>query len=221
VDGTGGMSDSPAIAEDCSGDPGGLLAPKRIVRLTLDQINYSIRDFVSPTLAAQLSTEYELNDPYLRQFPAHLGEGHLVSESLWSKTDGMAQAAGQYVHDNFTDVTSCTAGDIDCATTFVMSFAEKAARRPLSVEEQERMQQVVTEVRGFEATAEEVAEYGVYAALSSPQFQYRSELGTDPAAEEMLAPYELATMLSYFITGAPPDAALLNEAAAGNLSSPD
>lgn len=206
---------------ECKGDPAGLLAPKRVLRITLDQVNYSIRDFVSPELAEQLAAEYELNDPYLRQFPAHLGEGHLVSEALWSKTDGMAQAAGQYVHDNFGAVTSCATGDTACASTFVLGFAEKAARRPLSAEEQARMQQVVTEIQDIGGTAEEVAEYGVYAALSSPQFLYRTELGDDPAVEGMLTSYELASMLSYFVTGAPPDADLLAEAAAGNLTSAD
>lgn len=221
VPGAGGMDGAGGAPPTCKGDPTGLLAPKRILRITLDQVNYSIRDFVSPALAEQLAAEYELNDPYLRQFPAHLGEGHLVSEALWSKTDGMAQTAGQYVHDNFAAVTGCAAGDTACATSFVLGFAEKAARRPLGTEEQTRMQQVVTEIQDVGGTAEEVAEYGVYAALSSPQFLYRTELGDDPAVEGVLTSYELASMLSYFVTGAPPDADLLAEAAAGTLTSPD
>lgn len=220
--GTGGAAaGSPAVATDCTGDTGGLLAPKRVVRLTLDQVNYSIRDFVAPAVSDQLAEDYELNDPILRQFPAHLGEGHVVSEATWSKTDGMAQIAGQYVHDNFAAATGCAAGDTACATTFITSFFAKTARRPLTAEEDARMQQVATEVQSYGGTAEQVAQYGVYAALSSPQFLYRSELGTDPAAEEMLTPYELASMLSYFIMGAPPDDALLAEAAAGTLNSPD
>jgi hypothetical protein len=71
------------------------------------------------------------------------------------------------------------------------------------------------------ATAEEVAEHGVYAALSAPHFQYRAELGTNVAAEEILAPYELASMISYFITGGPPDDALLADASTGALATPD
>ena len=191
------------------------------MRLTLDQINYSIADLVAQPVADQLKVDYELQDPVLRQFPALLGEGQVVSELIWSKTDGMARTAGAYVRENFAAVTGCASGDFACVNAFAASFMERAARRPLVAEEAQRIQQVVTEVQGFGATTEEAAEHAVYAALSSPQFQYRTEFGTDLSVEEMLAPYELASMLSYFITGGPPDEALLADAAAGTLNSPD
>ena len=199
----------------------GLPASKRVVRLTLDQINYSIAELVAQPVADQLKEDYQLQDPVLRQFPALLGEGQLVSDLIWSKTDGMANKAGTYVRENFTAVTGCTSGDFACVSAFATSFMERAARRPLLAEEAARIQQVVTEVQGFGATTEEAAEHAVYAALSSPQFQYRTEFGTDVSVEGMLAPYELASMLSYFITGGPPDEPLLAEAAAGTLNSAD
>jgi hypothetical protein len=191
------------------------------VRLTLDQINYSIADLVAQQVADQLKEDYQLQDPVLRQFPALLGEGQLVSELIWSKTDGMARTAGVYVRENFAAVTGCTSGDFACVSAFAASFMERATRRPLIAEEAQRIQQVVTEVQGFGATTEEAAEHAVYAAISSPQFQYRTEFGSDLSVEEMLAPYELASMLSYFITGGPPDEALLADAAAGTLNNPD
>ena len=219
--GSGAGGSGTTGSQVCTGEPGGLLAAKRVVRLTLDQVNKSIRELVGPEVADQLKSQYELENPETREFPAHLGEGHLVTDALWSKTDSMAQLAGQYVHDNFATVTGCAGGDFACASSYVTSFTSRAFRRPLDEREQSRIQQVVTEAQSIGATAEEAAEHGVYAALSAPQFLYRTELGTTLAAEELLGPYELASQLSYFITGGPPDEPLLADAAAQALNSQD
>jgi hypothetical protein len=60
------------------------------------------------------------------------------------------------------------------------------------------------------------------ALLQSPNFLYRSEIGVpDPKdpTRRRLTDYEMASRLSYFLWGAPPDDALLDAAEAGRLSS--
>jgi hypothetical protein len=68
---------------------------------------------------------------------------------------------------------------------------------------------------------EEAFEAGVYAALESPRFTYRFELGAPDAAQGTVAlePHEVASALSFFLTAAPPDAELVAAAAAGSLVS--
>jgi hypothetical protein len=60
----------------------------------------------------------------------------------------------------------------------------------------------------------------VEALISSPSFTYRTELGDGAAeagADLRLAPHELASLLSFWLTDAPPDAALAGAAASGAL----
>ena len=60
--------------------------------------------------------------------------------------------------------------------------------------------------------------------LQSPYFLYQVEVG-EPDPEEKtrrrLTGYELATRMAYFLTGAPPDDALLDAAAADGLATPE
>ncbi len=68
---------------------------------------------------------------------------------------------------------------------------------------------------------EEATQYSVYAALSAPQFLYRTEFGLDSEATAQLSAYETASMLSYFVTDGPPDNALLQAAGQNELTTPD
>jgi hypothetical protein len=57
-------------------------------------------------------------------------------------------------------------------------------------------------------------------ALASPRFLYLAEPSSDKT-RRALAPLELATRLSYFLWGAPPDAPLLEKARRGELARPE
>jgi hypothetical protein len=57
--------------------------------------------------------------------------------------------------------------------------------------------------------------------MEAPQFLYRTEFGSSSSAAGALAPYELASELSYFLTDGPPDATLLAAAASNQLSNAD
>ena len=76
----------------------------------------------------------------------------------------------------------------------------------------------------------EVARHGSYpqamkgvtaAVLSSPRFLYLTERKRDAGAEEPLAPYELATRLSFFLWSTLPDEELLATARSGELAQPE
>ncbi len=111
-------------------------------------------------------------------------------------------------------------GDEACFQTFLYGFAPRAFRRPLTASEQRRLTDVflvAVQTGGFTIgirTALEVV-------LQSPQFLYREELGSPDgtATSRMLSltSYEVASELSFMLTGSIPDAELWGAASQGRL----
>ena len=210
----------PETDSACTGTE--VLAAKRLVRLTFNQIANSVRALLGAPLAEKIATDFELTDATHRWFPplSNPREGTVITDSPWDIGDRIAQAAAKHVADNFATVTGCsgtTATDA-CAQTYVRTFAAAAFRRPLTTEEASDVMKVYTDVKGFGGTIPEAAQFGVYAALESPAFLYRTEFGSGATTMGALSPYELASAISYFLTDGPPDPALLDAAAKGALS---
>ena len=125
-----------------------------------------------------------------------------------------------------TAVAGCdpTAGDAACVDSFIAGFGRRAWRRPLDTDELQAMQKIYTD------TAEPSAVDGIAgvaaAMLQAPQFLYRPEPATattttGSTTTEPIEPYALATRLSFLLTGAGPDDALLSAAGSGGLDSED
>lgn len=108
-----------------------------------------------------------------------------------------------------------------CVRAFVSKFAEAAYRRPLQSEELDGLLELQTELRtDGELTASVVGV--VEAILQSPDFLYRIEFGGDVVnGVRRLTGHEMASRLSYFFWGAPPDDLLLEAAANGELDTQD
>jgi hypothetical protein len=112
-------------------------------------------------------------------------------------------------------------GNEACASQFIASFFKRAYRRELSQAEQSRLQafyQQASADNGFEAAIQLL----VSAALQSPKFLYRLEFGmASPAAQGAvpLSSWEVASRLSYLLTGSMPDDELLAAAEKGQLDS--
>jgi Protein of unknown function (DUF1592)/Protein of unknown function (DUF1588)/Protein of unknown function (DUF1595) len=102
------------------------------------------------------------------------------------------------------------------------SFPRRAFRRPLTASEAERVAAVFDAGAAAGGLALGV-QTAVEALLQSPQFLYREELGlpgvvTD-AGRVPLTPFELASQLSFMVTGSMPDAELFAAAEQGRLGS--
>jgi hypothetical protein len=171
-------------------------------------------------------SDFELVDAEHRAFPplASPLEGSSMTDKNWGKLDRIAAEAAQYVADNFATVTNCGATPTDdCAQQYLKNFAQKAYRRPLTTDEQTRLTTLyTTALKGADgATINEAVQYGVYAILQTPQFQYRTEFGSDWKVNGALTPHEVASMLSYFLTDDAPDQALLDAATQGKLATPE
>ena len=104
-------------------------------------------------------------------------------------------------------------GQAACLESLLGTFAPRAYRRPLTTTEAQRLRdafQVGAQTTGgFDTGVQTVLEV----ILQSPQFLYREELGPAgvapaPGAEVRLTDYEVASELSFLLTGTIPDAPL-------------
>jgi len=217
--GSGGAGGGGAGA--CVGTP--VVAPKRVVRLSEHQLFGAYSSLFGIDAAAEITRNEDRPSLLEREFPPISGDIG-VSEGLLAESDRLAQAAMEYVSRNAGTLTPCGAmpSDKACVQEFLLSFAERAFRHPLTGAEQTAIAgQLWTEMGAAGATLAEALGYGVYGVLSSPSFLYRTELGADVAADGPLTPHELASAISFFLTDGPPDAELLAAAATNGLRTPD
>ncbi len=121
------------------------------------------------------------------------------------------------------EFVGCTPADLSdsCVSEFVQSLGRRAWRRPLEPDEVNQIL-AVAEVASTELeSVNEGLRWATVALFSSPYFIYRPELGS-PAADGSLRinGFEMASRLAFLIWNSLPDDALLDEAAAGMLDTP-
>lgn len=108
-----------------------------------------------------------------------------------------------------------------CVNDFLSRFTSRAFRRPATAGELDAYAGLVASV-ALESDVWSGLAYAVAAILQSPSFLYRSELGeaeAEMADHRRLTAFELATRLSYLVTGSTPDDTLLEAAETGVLDS--
>ena len=108
-----------------------------------------------------------------------------------------------------------------CARQIVTRLGAEAYRRPLNAAEVDRLMpfyEKAAKKAGFEAGVTSALE----AVLASPYFIFRLEREREgrPNTAVRVADVDLASRLSFFLWGAPPDKELLDLAAAGRLADP-
>lgn len=148
-----------------------------------------------------------------------------VSSAAYDQYLSVAEGVAQFSADrNFAPLLSCgTNFDQSCANAFVNDALPTIFRRPLAGAEVTRYSAIAngTHTAGDVKAGIQLA---VEAALSSPQFLYRHELGETSATAGIdadafeLTQYEMATYLSYSFAGTTPDQTLLAKAANNQLS---
>ena len=110
-----------------------------------------------------------------------------------------------------------------CATTFVQAFAKWAYRRPIADDELSDLMAVYQQ--GAMTSYNAGIELVIKAILASPSFLFRTELGPPTLTADAqgnypdttLTPYEIASQLSFTLTGNLPDGSLMAAAADGSL----
>jgi hypothetical protein len=107
-----------------------------------------------------------------------------------------------------------------CGQMVVADYGRHLFRRPLMPAETTTYATFLADQSKLDPAATAVGTL-VRVMLLSPEFLYRTELGASTPGRVTLSGYEIASLLSFSIADVPPDEALLQKAASGDLAKPD
>lgn len=193
--------------------------PARIRRLTNAEYNASVQ-----ALLGTSATPADDFPPDARQHGFTVNEAQRVDPVMARALDSSARELAAAAREHISTLAPCAdgpAGGEACAQTFIETFATRAYRRPLT--DEDRASLLALYRAGAEGAAyEDGIELLIRGILQSPGFLYLTEIGAGGSeAVVALTPSEIAAALSYVVTGAPPDDALLQAAADGTLETPE
>lgn len=233
--GTGGASGGTPSSgaggsgSTAAGDPNAA-GPMPLRHLTSREYRNSVLALVNDQSLAEDDVPSETSDPTFEFFPFRhpATVGVVEAESLQLAAERVAKN----IAANITDLLPCqpgsTAEEATCARTFIEAFARRAYRRPPTSAEVASLGTLYAEGRTTLALDFRGAVgFLVEAVLQSPAFYYVDPRSPGPAERDpdgnvvKLGGYALASRLSYFLWGGPPDDALLASADSGSLSTAD
>jgi hypothetical protein len=194
------------------------LLPAGVRRLTNAEFEASVRALLGVGLPADT-----ILPPDARQDGFTRNDAQRVDPVFAKQVAAVAAALGASAKSRAGELAPCaeTPGTEACARTFVETFGARAYRRPLTQEEADGLV-AVYRVGADGGTYADGIGLVIEALLQSAGFLYETEIGDGTLLNPiMLAPHELASSLSFLIVGQPPDAELLEAAAAGALATPE
>lgn len=205
----------------------GPAASTRFSRLTHAQWERSVRDLLGLTQSLGLASSF-VGEPLLSTFDNN-GGVLSVSADLWLDYQRAAETVGSMVANDpqiIARILPQRPADADeSARAFIEAFGLHAYRRPLSEGEVTRLLELWNQGPELVGNADPFlsgVELVVSFMLQSPHFLYRTELSDQVVDGRIpLNGYEIASRLSYGLTGSMPDAALFTAAAAGTLLTRD
>lgn len=213
--GSGGSVASPGPGSDPNA-----VGPRPLSRLTRREYNNTVRDLLGDATRPADAFPDDHDRAFLFRRSGLVATQD--AELLRSAAEALAAAALQ----SPAKLLPCdpATGEDACATRFIAEFGKRAYRRPLSTVESTRLSALYESARGAQQMSfEEAIVLLVEAMLQSPAFLYHWESPYDAPKRQgsavELAPYDVASRLSYFIWGSMPDQALFDAAAAGKLAS--
>ncbi|HEY7772377.1 MAG TPA: DUF1592 domain-containing protein [Marinagarivorans sp.] len=225
----------------CTSEDPVLYGKRALKLLTSFEYDNSLRSLFTAPLPDDFSSSFRANiDKNIANMPNHISEpvGETRLNTYARNAEELAEWALITEGQNPLPFSCADEQAVECANAFIEKFAYPAYRRPLNADEQMLYTKMITESPiGLQVAVQSV--------LMSPQFLYRSELGTkvsearddpmfrygnDSAQQDSLAqadpsayvldPYEYASVLSYMYTASSPDAQLLAAAGNGDLANP-
>lgn len=199
-------------------------ATSRIPRITNSQYNRIVFDL----LGVDVLTGANNVQPSTLLITDQAGS---MNNQMWSAYRSVAGLVAKQVIQTpalKSKFMECTpAGDgTDCLKETIAKFGRKAFRRPISPDDQKRFDDLLAQRAEITEnnTADEVAEVLLSAFLVSPAFLLRSELAETPGATPgvfALNSHEVASRLSFMLTGSVPDQTLRDEADKDALKTPE
>jgi hypothetical protein len=211
----GGVPSVPAptaLPEEKACSTPGSPGPRLVRRLTAAEFAASIADLFGDkaTPVAQV-----FNDSRVLGFTVDsniLRVQDLNADQLMTNAEAVASWAVQTKLSQLTQLSTCSTNDANCAKLFIKNFGRKAFRTAIADNDSR-----IAAYSGLfmaEPTFADGVSAVISAMLQSPHFLYRTEIGAVGAsgATIRLTPYEVASSLSYLLTGIGPDETLLKAA---------
>ena len=153
-------------------------------------------------------------DVRVEGFSANARQG--VDASFLAEAQALARELAQRALGE-QQLVPCDPGASDCERAFVTQFSERAYRRAPRAEELDAALQLFRAARAQGSFAG-AAELFVATLLVSPQLLYLSEIGSEAGPGlRRLSSEEIASVLSYMLTGGPPDPELQAAGTEGRL----
>jgi hypothetical protein len=208
-----------ASPDPCQG--GATPGPRKVWRLTAPEFAASIHSIFGDTAnAAPVATVF--SDPTTLGFSVD-ANSLLVQDLNASQLEDNAEAIAAWAASagKLAQFASCAtqsgAPSMTCATSFVQAFGKAAFRTTLASSDA----RIASYAKLFMAGSSnsDGAQAVISAMLQSPYFIYRSELGKQSGNTFTLTAYEVASELSYTLTGTGPDSTLLTAADSVNSGS--
>jgi len=216
---------SSGAGDDTSGDPQATceaIAPgaSPVRRMTRVEYDNTVRDLLGDKTRPGLNFPAEEESLGFNNNADTLVVVPILAEQYQDAAEKLAETAvAEHLPALLGGCNPASLGEATCAEKFVTNFGASVYRRPLVAEETTALLAV------FNAGLEQYDfETGIRLVLTtmlqSPAFLYRVEFGAPidgETAVRKVAPYELASRLSFFLWGSMPDAALFKAAADGKL----
>ncbi len=199
-------------------------AEARLRRLLQPQYENAVNDLLGSAAAEQAAPPPDV--PLNGFVSVGAGDLSLSASGVESYEASAAAVAAAAASDPGSPLrTLCTPASVDdvaCYGQLAERLGRRAFRRTLSADEVARYRDIAVQAATAYDDVVKGAEYLALALLQSPHFLYQVEIGEpgDSPQARRLTGVELATRLSFFLTGAPPNDTLLDAAEAGALSSP-
>lgn len=123
----------------------------------------------------------------------------------------------------FFSCTPTSSSDLTCIDRIIEESALKLWRRAPSAVEKQRYLNMVNQLFASSGSSDATSSLRglLYAMLQSPNFLYRSEIGTAVGGGRAFNSFETASRLAYMIWGGPPDSILIQAAKDGQLNNPE
>jgi len=200
---------------------------RRVRRLSNHEYDDVVRDLLGDTtqpsrgflIADSFANGYDNGSDELAVQSDQVLDYQLAAESL------AATAVANRLPALLNGCDPAASGDDACLEAFLAYLPPRAFRRPLSADELGRLRALYTAGAGTGGLAQGV-QLVIEALLQSPEFLYREELGAPDAVPDgsgrvTLTPYEVASELSFMITGSMPDDELFMAVTDGRFGGPD
>ena len=222
--GTGGTS--AAGSGGATGEQVTAGLPRRVRRLSNHEYDNVVRDLLGDTtqpshgfiIADSFPNGYDNGSDGLAVQSDQVVDYQVAAESL------AATAVANRLPALLNGCDRASSGEAACLEAFLAYLPPRAFRRPLSDSELGRLRTVYATGAGSGGLSQGV-QLVIEALLQSPQFLYREEMGAvdavpDSTGRVSLTPYEVASELSFLLTGSMPDDELFMAAMTGQLEGP-